>query len=1131
MSLHPIRALDHVIAEYRDYLLTEFRAKDTELRAALERELDAPLFLAQEPFYQAHRPFKEGRPWRELPIDAKLARVMEDRTGQMRAYLHQSDAITELLSPSPRPVVVTTGTGSGKTEAFLLPVIQNAFEDSVRFKKSSLTAILLYPMNALANDQRLRIEEYLVSAGLTGAVRVEQYDRGTSQAKREEMRTNPPHILLTNYMMLEYLLVRPADREAIFANHRCRFLVLDEVHTYRGILGSNIALLVRRLKTHLARATQEWRTDVSDEERPRRYPELVPVGTSATIKSAWEQDVPREQVIALRDAAVQEFFAALTGAEKSTIRVLGEELQDVTIPVEAGYPAVAGSVDTKALNLADSAAVKTALCTLAAIPADTSLEEAGRRYRLLWDLNRSLILRPMSTGQLIDQVRQEVPERARSTQDDLRSEVEAALVIGAALPDGNPGALRLRAHRFVRGGWKFHRSLNPVCGKVYPLGEERCSDCDHQTAPLYLCRSCGADYLRVVGNVEDGPLRPSAIEEDGPEWMICHPEKFDSLVAPEDDDEQAEEPGRAPARRADRVPDRIRQRPVLEGSLDPNSLLFSSNAEDYSLRVTLLPARARCVCCGGTAGSRNVITPVSLGTSAAVKVLGEGLTEILDEANRDRPGHDGKERLLLFSDSRQDAAHQARFIIFASRYDRLRRRLVQLLKREGNLTLTRAVELLGAEAVQARDNPHVPEETDWIHDEALNRIRAWEEAPLPDEIAINAGYRATLINLGLASVIYHRLGDYAKAKGQTLADMLGISLDALEYLCVTLLDEVRTRGALSREMLRYHPGHPSCPEHTKQAEWERKIKTPQGYAANADGNPVAFRVAAEIQPGVKCHNAWRRPTGGGRSPSLERILRHVVSHFGGPEPHAEEMIEVLSFLKRGSFLVPVELFGARNRIRLLQVNAETVRLEYVTEVTRRHCGVCGYVRSSVAANTPCPRCHGQLVPWTDADVFANRWVKLITKPAHVPLVAGEHTAQITTQDRAILEEHFKAPAGESPINVLACSPTLEMGIDVGGLDAVVMRNIPPRPDNYAQRGGRAGRRTRVGLVVSYARSTPHDQYFFDKPREMIAGEVPAPAVSLDNRDVIIRHLFAIAFGAAEPAWPAGCLNMSPLKAT
>ena len=219
MPLHPIRALDHVTEEYQDYLLTEFRAKDPDLRAALERALNTPLFLAQEPFYQAHRPFKEGLPWKTLPIDAKLAQLMTERAHQDRAYSHQSAAIVELLSPSPRPVVVTTGTGSGKTEAFLLPVIQNAFEDAVRFKNDGLTAILLYPMNALANDQKLRIEDYLAGAGMAGVVRVEQYDRGTSQAKRREMRANPPHILLTNYMMLEYLLVRPADREEIFANH------------------------------------------------------------------------------------------------------------------------------------------------------------------------------------------------------------------------------------------------------------------------------------------------------------------------------------------------------------------------------------------------------------------------------------------------------------------------------------------------------------------------------------------------------------------------------------------------------------------------------------------------------------------------------------------------------------------------------------------------------------------------------------------------------------------------------------------------------------------------------------------------------------------------------------------------
>ena len=158
-NLNPILVLDRVTAEYRSYLRSEFRAKDPALRQALERELDQPLFLAQEPFYQAHRPFKNGARWRDLPIDARLARVMEDRArkhGSLSpeySFLHQSRGITHLLAPLPKPLVVTTGTGSGKTEAFLLPVIQNAIAGRDSLQKLGLTAILVYPMNALANDQ------------------------------------------------------------------------------------------------------------------------------------------------------------------------------------------------------------------------------------------------------------------------------------------------------------------------------------------------------------------------------------------------------------------------------------------------------------------------------------------------------------------------------------------------------------------------------------------------------------------------------------------------------------------------------------------------------------------------------------------------------------------------------------------------------------------------------------------------------------------------------------------------------------------------------------------------------------------------------------------------------------------
>lgn len=1120
MPLHPILALDQVIDEYRDYLRTEFRAKDPALKEALERELDQPLFLAQEPFFQAHRPFRAGERWVDLPIDPRLARVMEQRSASPTAYTHQSGAIANLLSSDPRPLVVTTGTGSGKTEAFLLPVLQNAVEDATRFRQSGLTAILVYPMNALANDQFIRISDYLQGSGFAGTVKVAQYDRGTSQTDRDDLRRNPPHILLTNYMMLEYLLVRPADRDGIFANHRCRYVVLDEVHTYRGALGANIALLVRRLRAHLQAARQDWLPQPPAADEARRYPALVPVGTSATIKSVALEGASPAEARAARDQAVQDFFGRLVGVDPASVLVLGEELADVPESPQASYPPRPTTVDP--FDPADPRQVQRALCQLAGFsgPADAIAPfNAAARTAILWDLNRWLARAPLSVSQIVQRLRNEVPARRDADPEAVRREVETALLLGAALPDDAPNPLRLRVHRFIRGGWRFHRCVNPACGRLYPMGEERCQQCGHATAPLYICRNCGADYLRFVGDPEPSLLRPSALEAEGPEWLLYEPGRFELPVSVDDEleDEAEETAVRRPPRASGRVlPKQIKKRPVVTGSFDPANLTFSFAQGDYPLQVVLAPARTQCLCCGGTAGSHNVLTPIALGTSAALKVLGEGLIEALHAANQGRPGHDGKERLLIFSDSRQDAAHQARFIIFASRYDRLRRSLMRLLRQEGSLSIQRAVELLGDEGVRQRDNPHAPASGDWLGEDARNRLRAWEEAPLLDDLAVNAGYRATLFNLGLAGVRYQDLERYVQAMGEPLAAQWGVTPEQLAYLCACLLDEMRVRGALSRPLLRYHPAHPAYPDFMRSAEWERRVQRPQGYPCDPAGKPLAYLERNAAPQGLTVHNLWRQPRAGGRGPSTERILRHLLKRYGGGEPAEQAMLDLAQFLVDGGFLLPVDLFPYRDRTKLLQVNAEAVRIALLDEAARQRCNVCGAPRPFAPAGAPCPLCHGSLVPWRDAEIAQNRSVRRMEANRIIPLVAGEHTAQVPHEDRIRLEEDFKARPETAKTNVLACSPTLEMGIDVGGLDAVAMRNIPPRPDNYAQRGGRAGRRARVGLVLGYARSTPHDQYFFDRPAEMIAGEVAAPALPLGNRDVILRHLNAVVFSAAEP---------------
>ncbi len=382
-------------------------------------------------------------------------------------------------------------------------------------------------------------------------------------------------------------------------------------------------------------------------------------------------------------------------------------------------------------------------------------------------------------------------------------------------------------------------------------------------------------------------------------------------------------------------------------------------------------------------------------------------------------------------------------------------------------------------------------------------------------MALNAGYRGTLLNLGLVGVEYVRLSEYVQTRGTDLAAGLGVAPEHLLYICRCLLDEIRERGCLSRELLRYDPRSTRCPEHLRSADWERRIKQAQGYPVDGDGRAALFHTGTPPY-GVTIHNAWRQAGRGGSKPALQRIFEHLMDRLGGLMANEHLLEETLRFLQRGSFLVATEVYGTRDPATVCQVNAETVQLRLAEEGERCRCRVCRNVVAPAQPGLPCARCHGELMLFTDRMVDASRSAQRIARDSVGVLTAGEHTAQITTDDRLALEQAFKAKPEEARTNVLACSPTLEMGIDVGGLDAIILRNIPPRPDHYAQRGGRAGRRSRVGLVVGYARSTPHDQYFYDRPEEMIAGEVPAPSLALGNRDIIFRHLHALAFGAADP---------------
>lgn len=1101
MNIQPIRVVESVLDEYQSYLETEFRARDPKLREALEDALKRPHFLAQEPFYQAHRPFKTGQAWQSLGLDAALAAAMEARTDSKHAYIHQSQAIKALTGDEARPVVVTTGTGSGKTECFLLPIIQNAIEDAAAFKgRPGLTALLIYPMNALANDQEERINALLAEANKQN-IRVARYDRTTPSDVRKELRRKPPHILLTNYMMLEYLLVRPEDRGPLFRNHRCRYLVLDEVHSYRGTLGSNIALLTRRVSAHLKSAVHDWGTD--EPSNKRRFPNLIPVATSATIKSLDESDLNEDELKLKREQAVQEFLQVLTGTPGSDFLVLSEEIRDLSIPEQAQWTAVPTTLKASEVDAHDANSVAGGLRSLCGAGEDVSVEEAAKRCAALWVINERLARKPMSLSDLVNAIAAEVPERQNADRKALRGELELALIVGAALPEKVAGSLQLRAHRFVRGGWRFHRCVDPDCGRIYARGEDQC-ECGFRAAPLYLCRSCGVDVQRFQSHeTKPNQLEPFEGRGNEGEWLLYDQNRYGEEAVGFLDVEK------------------MKGRKVVRGSFNPQSLSFSLDPELYPMKAILAPSRNRCLMCGFMAGAGSILTSVSLGTSAAVRVMSEGLVEALADQHARHGNADNKERLLIFSDSRQDAAHQARFITYAGRYDRMRRRVIEVLEKKTDpQSLSDILLALLERGVAVQDNPHVQgfDDADFLSKDVRARAEAWEEAPLLDDIAVSSGYRATIFNLGLVEVKYQKLDKFISKYGEELCDRFKISPAQLSYIARCMLDELRRRMAFSRELLRYHPESPSCPkQYGPPADWERRFRAPQGYVCDEKGDPVPWLAKEAVPAGITRNNFLKKKDGAGRSPAFQRRFSNLIYRMGGQLEEEEELLDIVRLLMKGpKYIESVKLYGHKQSRKLLQVNAEAVDLALVKDEDRRRCNLCHASKPGAPVGYPCPICPGSLVHLDCEEVNKNRYVQRIRKSNLMALNAGEHTAQVTGERRLQLEEAFKAAASVSPVNVLACSPTLEMGIDVGGLDAVVMRNVPPRPDNYAQRGGRAGRRSRVGIVLSYTRSTPHDAYFFDKPTEMIAGEVPAPAVSLGNKDVIKRHLIAIALGSAKP---------------
>ncbi len=1054
--LDPIKASDAIVADYRRYLRSLIPVRDPALAEALDVQLETTDSLAGGPFLEASPAYERGASLRALIDEGVLPRAFErfdppalplDRP----LYSHQESATRKARAG--RNLVVSTGTGSGKTESFLIPILASLADDIEAGRLGpGVRALLLYPMNALANDQMKRLRQVLAA---TPEITFGRYIGDTPQSRdeaerrfetlnpgeprlpnellsREEMQEAPPHLLLTNYAMLEYLLLRPEDMVIFEGGDTWKFVVVDEAHVYAGARGSELAMLVRRLRDRVgvttlqAIATSATVGADSDPAAVTDFGEaLFGVPFEWSPSDASKQDLVRARRVAVPDPS----WGPLTPEDYRKLAA-GEDL-DAQIGGLPGHPDHASAY--------------------AALSSETTM--CAVRSRLAGGTATVAALCGMLGPQW--------------------SPVDLAdvITVGGRVTDGTGvPLLSARYHVWFRSTEGAFSCLAPAHPHVRVSRAERCDECDRPVFELAACTRCGTAYL--VGSATDDEgvtfLRPRLRSNDRPTWLA-----LGRAANAEDEDDAAFD---------EDAPDAADAVEVCAdcGCISPQGTTSCRHCRGDALRSARQVASAArtprgCVACGSRSAGQ--VRLLESGSDASASVLATSLYQNLPAdtgAAAEYPG--GGRKLLAFSDSRQGAAYFAPYL--ESTYGRLFRRRLLLLGME----LACAAE--GGPARLSDVVAHVVSvgSSAGVFEPRATRQQKEREVALWLAVELVASDdRQSLEGLGLVSLALDGLRDVT---AHPVWSSLGLTPTQGAGLVAELLRTIRRNGAVAFA----------------------DDVDPRDEAFAPRLGPIYVRES-QSQPKVL---SWLPTKGNNRRLDL---VRRVLERAGSDK----DPREVLAGIWRLLTPVPDRWLKRSNVARLgtvFQIDHDwvTVAVNGGDSPVLR-CDVCQAIAGNdVLGVCPTMGCPGTVAPEPLPTGNADRshFRRIYRGLSPIPLSVKEHTAQWRADEAAEIQNRFVR--GE--LNALSCSTTFELGVDVGELQAVLLRNVPPTTANYVQRAGRAGRRTSSSaLVVTLAQRRNHDLSFFARPSDMINGVVRPPAIPLGNERIDRRHAHSIALAS------------------
>lgn len=1049
---------------------------------------------------------------------------------RQRPYLHQIQAWRALIEDSPpQSVLVTSGTGSGKTECFLVPIL-NDLANELSKRPGPLVgvrALFLYPLNALIKSQRDRLTAW--SEPFNGRVRYCLYNGDTPEESRsgelkseindrKTLRASPPPILVTNATMLEYMLVRNVDRPIIDQSKgKLRWIVIDEAHTYIGSQAAELALLLRRV-LHAFGCSPD---------------QVHFVATSATI--AGENKGAEDK---LRD-----FLAKIAGTPKNQVSLLLGERMVPPLPVleETNSNQI---LDIDALNV---------------VSPEELFEKLAANYKVR-EIRQMLALQAAPLSRISSLLFE------KESGDYLRETLQLLDLCTKAKDGGGNPFLPLRCHilqRTLNGIWAC---ANGTCegrrgtvldskdwayGKIFLERRTNCDVCNCPTYELVQCGECGAEHLSAQEVIEEGNerLKQRIYPQDEDEFQM----ELEPLEEDQDEDSPNEfEPVQGQPRLV------VHPETGNKVGLLSDGLLDWSCQDGHVVSITIPDEQDRLMChvCKKPEVGRRLFRPIRLGApfllQTAIPILLNHLPAF--QGGLDPLPFDGR-RLLGFTDSRQGTARFAAKLQLETERNFVRSLLYHTVADrarpvDSDTIKTKQEQLLALEKAE-KDNPVltdlVEQQRRELYDlqspplgrlkwsEAVDRLlsndsfKRWLLPPLQNQtFGLNERQLAELClwreflfrpkrQFSMEGMGLLRL-EYPEIEGLDSVPAIGaqrnISIDQWRNLANVILDfHIRSKMsvAIPRDTFRWigYPGRPSFTIRPGQDKFQRnQQRWPSARsAATRKSRMVQLLACAE------------------RLDLDDRDDRQIVEEL---LIAAWETIQPLMSLTETGYHIELDR----------QVEITQVRNAWFCPISRRllpvvYQGLTPYLpQDSTFEFAKCRKVEMPTLPepfWNKSGYqAAEKWLEsddkiiLLRKLGAWPDLSdriasfsryfrsAEHSAQIAGAKLSRRESEFK----NGKLNLLSCSTTMEMGVDIGGLTAVTMNNVPPHPANFLQRAGRAGRRGETAaLSFVLCKSNPHGEAVFRNPMWPFITKLAIPQVSLESVPIVQRHLNALALSS------------------